>query len=1294
MLGQVDGGVSEGQLCVACHWPDLHAPAACLDVALCIWLESQEAPASALEQQRQLRVQRQLLSQLQERTAEQRAQGAEGRAPLGLRPAAQPELRRAQVVQNPLHLHGKSLRLAFEPGAIAPAAVAEGGHPPEGQGNETPAAEPEWHLAFTFDATVQCEVLVHTCLEDASLDSAPLVAAAWTSHPRERAGRGLAVTWTDGALPTQPRLYAEPGLGLRHQCPVELGGFRPQRAHPGELCTSALCVELRTAGAAAAEGVAAQWTLVGLVHRAADAGTPGAAATLAALPPAVVCEVRAQRVQLPVAGLASNYDVHEVFGGPQSAQSPQHGAASTDCVICMSEPRDTVVLPCRHMCLCGGCADAMRSRVQYRSYRCPICRERVSCLEQAQRSQPDASYAEGYHPHRRAHAAHVASYGRYDRARPDGSQDGKNGRSALLAEAAVCQGPEVARQVTRRGAEREAAAGSAADDAAGGVARAALRRKRNRRRPTALHVFDPQRKFEVYPEERVVGEKDPRCMRCGHDGQHAEASFPRAAESHHAGVPVHGAPWCVQETSGMDSNIQMCGGDDSGDGAGILTQIPWEMLAAEVALPEDRSGVAVGMLFLTKDTEARARLKERFELKLEHEGFHILGYRQVPVDKSVLGKASAESEPWIEQIVVQHPDARGDELELKLYLARRNAEIGEERGLQGKPDEGAGQTRPKMRRRLADAKPLPRGAQEPVDEEAGGAAANLPPATSAAAARGAASELRGEPDKGAGQTRPKMRRLADAKPLPPGADQEPADEEAGDAAASLPPATSAAATRGAASTKPKKMRRLADAKPLPPGAQLQGEPDGAAASAAAAAAAGAQAASSGSAPPPPAAPPAPAARQSAPPPPLLRRRPCAFVNARQSCYMNSLLQALFPLVPVRRAVQTALGALGPAPEEGLAELFYRGNKLVGAAIAAHNPIRAIVPNLFMDRHRDRQEDAREFLQLNLLQNDGPLLADLCRGRDAPPLSCPTCPTSRNSSGAEPFALLSLPLVGAGGLLTFLSVRAALAACLDDPFPVQVDDWQCECSGLALRRAEVLKTHRIADFPEILLINLSCAGSRRSTWSRARSRPTTSSRCVALGDEVAFFLNGQGASAGEKIYLAFYERAERAAARPAQGRPAWWVYPGLADGENGVRRGRRARPTGCRSPRRRRGPRVQAPQDPSPDPRIGRNVALGQQPVVLEFTIGPDFKSIMMEIQKAFSKRLADSVSTKIIIDQQCKGCSRFVLRVGRGVVLWDKPSMMAHRDNPFETFESSRNFVMETIKERMPTLLRATRKPP
>jgi len=172
----------------------------------------------------------------------------------------------------------------------------------------------------------------------------------------------------------------------------------------------------------------------------------------------------------------------------------------------------------------------------------------------------------------------------------------------------------------------------------------------------------------------------------------------------------------------------------------------------------------------------------------------------------------------------------------------------------------------------------------------------------------------------------------------------------------------------------------------------------------------------------------------------------------------------------------------------------------------------------------------------------------------------------------------------------------------------------------------------------------------------------------------------------------------------------WVYPGLQSEES-------ARATMKTNFRTNRIPKVEAGKDPlrttsragareaghkSPTSR-GRSPVLNSQlhpalmrgradqPVVLEFTIGPDFRSIMMEIQKAFSKRLAGSCSTKIIIDPQCRGCSRFVLRVGRGVVLWDKPSMMAYRDNPFETFDSSRNFVLETIKERMPTLLRASR---
>ena len=41
-----------------------------------------------------------------------------------------------------------------------------------------------------------------------------------------------------------------------------------------------------------------------------------------------------------------------------------------DCVVCMSDPRDTIILPCRHLCLCNTCAESLR----YQANNCPICR--------------------------------------------------------------------------------------------------------------------------------------------------------------------------------------------------------------------------------------------------------------------------------------------------------------------------------------------------------------------------------------------------------------------------------------------------------------------------------------------------------------------------------------------------------------------------------------------------------------------------------------------------------------------------------------------------------------------------------------------------------------------------------------------------------------------------------------------------------------------------------------------------------------------------------------------------------
>jgi len=70
-------------------------------------------------------------------------------------------------------------------------------------------------------------------------------------------------------------------------------------------------------------------------------------------------------------------EVEEVF-------SPDGEEGGSDCVICMSEIPDTIVYPCRHLCLCSTCSETFRIQAP----KCPICRAPVHnlikvCLEKS-----------------------------------------------------------------------------------------------------------------------------------------------------------------------------------------------------------------------------------------------------------------------------------------------------------------------------------------------------------------------------------------------------------------------------------------------------------------------------------------------------------------------------------------------------------------------------------------------------------------------------------------------------------------------------------------------------------------------------------------------------------------------------------------------------------------------------------------------------------------------------------------------------------------------------------------------
>jgi glutamate synthase (NADPH/NADH) large chain len=115
----------------------------------------------------------------------------------------------------------------------------------------------------------------------------------------------------------------------------------------------------------------------------------------------------------------------------------------------------------------------------------------------------------------------------------------------------------------------------------------------------------------------------------------------------------------------------------TGDGAGILTQIPHDLFAAitEFQLP-GRGFYAAGNAFLPQDPVVRSNVKDRFaEIALE-EGLTVLGWRDVPVNPAHLGNLAREAMPAIEQVFVSSSSGllSGLDLDRHVYRLRKRIE--------------------------------------------------------------------------------------------------------------------------------------------------------------------------------------------------------------------------------------------------------------------------------------------------------------------------------------------------------------------------------------------------------------------------------------------------------------------------------------------------------------------------------------------------------------------------------------------------------------------------------------------
>jgi glutamate synthase domain-containing protein 2/glutamate synthase domain-containing protein 1/glutamate synthase domain-containing protein 3 len=124
-----------------------------------------------------------------------------------------------------------------------------------------------------------------------------------------------------------------------------------------------------------------------------------------------------------------------------------------------------------------------------------------------------------------------------------------------------------------------------------------------------------------------------------------------------------------------------CGCDsETGDGAGLLVQIPHAFFARECAglgfaLPAPLE-YGVGMVFLPVEAHQRLVCEGVLERIVREEGLAVLGWRDTPVEGDAIGRVARASQPYIQQIFIGSGDSglRGDALERKLYIVRKRAE--------------------------------------------------------------------------------------------------------------------------------------------------------------------------------------------------------------------------------------------------------------------------------------------------------------------------------------------------------------------------------------------------------------------------------------------------------------------------------------------------------------------------------------------------------------------------------------------------------------------------------------------
>ncbi len=112
----------------------------------------------------------------------------------------------------------------------------------------------------------------------------------------------------------------------------------------------------------------------------------------------------------------------------------------------------------------------------------------------------------------------------------------------------------------------------------------------------------------------------------------------------------------------------------TGDGAGIMVQIPHEFILLQGITVPEKGRYGTGLIFLPKEEQDQDKALEIIRSSIEDDGLRLIALRDVPVNSSVLGVGSGAAEPAIKQIFISELSESKLNLDARLYCLRKKIE--------------------------------------------------------------------------------------------------------------------------------------------------------------------------------------------------------------------------------------------------------------------------------------------------------------------------------------------------------------------------------------------------------------------------------------------------------------------------------------------------------------------------------------------------------------------------------------------------------------------------------------------